>query len=247
MMKNIQLMLFVLFLAISQSARGQFAGAQQNKATEPKHLATARWLVAHLDLHNTGYEHGAGTVKFTSPCISRTDCSGFADALLTHCYGYDADQFRQWFGSGRPTARRYHDAIEQQRGFTRIKHVRDVLPGDFLAVKYLTRNDNTGHVMLAADRPAKILPMAPLVPGTEQWKVVVIDSSQSGHGPTDTRHKKGADGKDHDGLGEGVLRVYTNSRGSIVGFAWSTLAASKYKDPNDEDLVIGRLQIESEK
>lgn len=246
-MKNSRLKRLALLLAISQLARVQFADAQQDYAAEPKHLAAARWLIAHLDLRNTGYEHGAGTVKFTTPFVSRTDCSGFTDALLTYCYGFDADQFRRWFGSGRPTARRYHEAIEQERGFTLIKHIQAVLPGDFLAVKYLSRTDNTGHVMLAAGRAAKIVPKAPLVPGTEQWAVAVIDSSRSGHGPVDTRHKQGVDGKDHDGLGEGVLRIYTDSRGGIVGFAWSTLGASKYKDPNDENLVIGRLQIESAK
>jgi hypothetical protein len=246
-MKNIQLKPIVLLVAISHFAWVQCAVAQQSASTEPKHLATARALVAHLDLSNTDYELGGGTVKFTSPCVSRTDCSGFADALLTYSYGCDADQFRKWFGSSRPSARRYHDAIDHQKGFRHIEHVQEVLPGDFLAVKYLNRKDNTGHVMLVAGRPQKISPTAPLEPGTVQWKVDVIDSSKSGHGPTDTRHKKGADGKDHAGLGEGVFRIYTDSQGTIDGFAWSTLSASKYIEPKDEDLVIGRLQTESAK
>src|SRR5262245_59009779 len=148
--KNTQLKTIVPLLAISHSLWVQWAAAQQNAATEPKHLATARAMVEQLDLSNTDYQLGGGTVRFSSPCISRTDCSGFADALLTYSYRYDADQFRKWFGSSRPSARRYHDAIEQQKGFRRIEHLQDVLPGDFLAVKYLKRKDNTGHVMLVA-------------------------------------------------------------------------------------------------
>ncbi len=246
-MKTVQLTMTVLLLTLSPFVQVPDASAQLGANAEPKHLATAQGLVAHLDLSNTDYEHGAGTVKFTSPYVSRTDCSGFADALLKYCYGYDTDQFRTMFGSGRPTARRYHDAIEQQHGFQLIEHVPDVLPGDFLAVKYMNRTDNTGHVMLVAGRPVKIAAKAPSVPGTVQWEVAVIDSSESGHGPTDTRHKKGPDGKDHDGLGAGVFRIYTDSQGKIAGFAWSTLAASKFIEPKDEDLVIGRLKSESAK
>ncbi len=246
-MKDIPSASIILLFAVLQAAWVPWAIAQPSAAAEPKHLATARALLAHLEMSNTDYELGGGTVKFTSPCISRTDCSGFADALLTHCYGYDADQFRKWFGSSRPSARRYHDAIEQQKGFRRIQRVQDVLPGDFLAVKYLNRKDNTGHVMLAANRPLKIAPTAPVEPGTVQWAVDVIDSSKSGHGPSDSRHKKGADGKDHAGLGEGVFRIYADIHGVVGGFAWSTVSASKYIEPKDEDLVIGRLQAESEK
>src|SRR5262249_43286345 len=78
-------------------------------------------------------------------------------------------------------------------------------------------------------------------PGTLQWELAIIDSSESGHGPTDTRHANGPNGKDHDGVGEGILRLYTDPAGTVVGFAWSTLSASKFKSPDDEHLVIGRL------
>jgi hypothetical protein len=72
----------------------------------------AEFLVANVDLSNTNYEHGAGTVKFTAPCESHTDCSGFIDALLNQSYGIDKDQFKKWLGSNRPTAHRYNYAIE---------------------------------------------------------------------------------------------------------------------------------------
>ncbi|MFT3880967.1 MAG: hypothetical protein QM703_15055 [Gemmatales bacterium] len=69
----------------------------------------------------------------------------------------------------------------------------------------------------------------------------MIDSSQSGHGNTDTRHHKGKDGKDHDGLGQGVLRLYTDKQGHVAGFSWSTLGASKFIEPAEEQVAIGRL------
>jgi hypothetical protein len=76
----------------------------------------------------------------------------------------------------------------------------------------------------------------------EQWEVSIIDSSHSGHGPTDTRHAKGKDGKDHDGLGEGELRLYADSQGHITGFSWSTASASKFIQPSEEHAVVGRLK-----
>jgi hypothetical protein len=213
-------------------------------SAEPKHLAVAKELVAHLDLSNTDYAHGVPKVSFASPYESHADCSGFADALLTFSYDLDKKSLRKIFGSGRPTAARYYDAVENQSGFTQIKHVQDALPGDFLAIKYLTRKDNTGHVMLVAARPEQLAQgTKPVKPGTSQWRVTVIDSSESGHGPSDTRHAHGANGKDHDGLGEGVFRVYADAAGDPVGFAWSTVGASKFKAPEEEELLIGRFKV----
>jgi hypothetical protein len=231
-------LLAVLLAATSHAAAQKTGGAQ---AAAPKHLAIAQALVDHLDLQNTNYEHGTPSVSFKAPFESHTDCSGFIDALLAQAYGFDKEQLKQWFGSSRPTARRYHDAIEEGNGFQKIEHVPDIQPGDLLAVKYFNNKANTGHVMLVAARPVRMAAKEPVLPGTVQWSVTVIDSSESGHGPTDTRHKKGADGKDHDGLGEGVLRIYSDAAGNVTGFAWSTLASSKFKEPSDEHLLIGRL------
>jgi hypothetical protein len=207
-----------------------------------KHLAEAQELVKRLDLKHTSYAHGEPHIVWTGTCESHADCSGFIDLLLTHSYGYDPDAYKKWFDSHRPSARRYHDAIVEQNGFSEIKRISDVEPGDLLAAKYLTREDNTGHMMLVARAPQRMKPRRPAIEGTEQWEVTVIDSSKSGHGASDTRHKKGMAGKDHDGLGEGVLRVYADRQGQVAGLAWSTLDSSEFKSPRDEHLVIGRLK-----
>ncbi|HTQ38476.1 MAG TPA: hypothetical protein VMJ32_05585 [Pirellulales bacterium] len=245
-MSKTRLCSIFLLLIVSRTVWAQREGAPgattQPTASVPKHLTVAQALVAHLDLTNTNYNHGAPQVSFVAPYQSHADCSGFIDSLLQYSYGYTKDQFKKWLSSSRPSAKRYHDAIVEQKGFTLIPHVQDMLPGDILAVKYLTRTDNTGHVMLVADRPLKIQPQDPVLPGMQQWMVTVIDSSESGHGPTDTRHDRGPNGKDHDGVGQGVLRIYTDGQGQITGFSWSASAKSEFKNPSDEHLVIGRLQ-----
>ena len=224
-------------VALLEGAAASVAAAQGL----PKHLQAAIDQVQHLSLENTSYNHGEGRVQWEGTRLSQTDCSGFLDALLIRSYGDSRDDFKRWFGSHRPTAARYHDAIVAQKGFVAIHDIRAVRPGDILAVKYLHRKDNTGHVMLAVDAPRPMATKKPVVEGTQQWQVTVIDSSESGHGPTDTRHAKGKNGKDHDGLGMGVLRVYADVQGRIAGFTWSPLQVSKFHAPDDEPLVVGRL------
>lgn len=197
-------------------------------------------LVDALDLSNTSYEHGSGTISWSGTVSSHTDCSGFIDHLLMHSDGYSTDDFKRWFGSHRPTAERYHDAIVEQHGFALVKSVEQLEPGDLIAIKYLTRHDNTGHIMLVVDPPRRIAPSPPLVDGLSQWVVTVVDSSESGHGPTDTRFKRGVGGHDHDGLGRGIVRLYADSRGAVAGFAWSSMKVSKFVDPADEHVVLGR-------
>jgi len=218
------------------------SGGRAQDAGVPKHLADARDLLKHLDLQHTSYAHGEPKLSWTGTREVHADCSGFLDELLVHTYGYDRTMFKKWFDSSRPSAARYHDAIIAGRGFAEVKRIADVLPGDVLSVKYFARKDNTGHVMLVAETPRAMQPKKPLIAGAAQWEVTVIDSSKTGHGPTDTRYAKGKDGKDHDGLGQGVLRIYVDKQGQVVGFTWSTLTASEFKDPKDEHLVIGRHQ-----
>ncbi|MFZ1937154.1 MAG: hypothetical protein WCB27_18980 [Thermoguttaceae bacterium] len=227
--------------AVLVAIAGLCAAATCLAAEPPKHLTAAIDLVDRLDLHNTSYRHKDPQVTWQGTCQSHADCSGFLDALLTHSYGYDSDDFKRWFDSHRPSARRYHDAIAAQRGFREIRQLAEVQPGDILAIKYLRKRENTGHVMLVAEQPRRIAPLPPVATDTEQWAVPVIDSSHSGHGPTDSRHHRGANNKDHDGLGRGVFRIYAGSQGQVVGFAWSTARISKFVAPDDEHLVIGRL------
>ncbi len=220
---------------------------------EPKHLNDAVKLVRSLRLANTHYNHGEPDVRWKGDkgvreSLVHTDCSGFMDALFARCYGYDRADYLRWFGKKRPTADTYHDAIVKENGFENIHSIQNLQPGDLLAVKYLTKRTDTGHVMLAAGAPKRISARGPMVENTEQWKVRIIDCSKSGHGLSDTRHHRGIDGKDHTGLGVGYLRIYVYTQGPdaghIAGWSWSTRPKSPFLAPSDEDLVVGRLKSE---
>jgi len=214
-------------------------------STNGDHLSAARDIVSRIDLSHTSYEHGQGTVDWSGTPSSYTDCSGFVDHLLMHAYGYTPDDFKRWFGSHRPSAKRYYEAIEEQTGFRHLDRVSDLRPGDFIAVKYLKRTDETGHIMLVDQAPQRAPANESRAksgehPG-EAWLVQVIDSSESGHGPTDTRHKRGANGKAHDGLGRGVLRIYTDTQGRVIGFSWSAMSVSEFRGADSEPVALGRL------
>ncbi len=218
-----------------------FATATLPVAAEPAHLAVARKLVSQLALTNTTYEHGTPNVSFTVPVAAHTDCSGFMDALLEHTYGYTTNQFKAWFGIHRPSADYYHDTILQQRGFQLIADFRKVQPGDVLAVKYkFPQPKSTGHIMLVSALPRRMPAVNPATPGQQwEWQVPVIDSAMSGHSAPDTRHQP--DAKDHDGLGSGVISVYTGTDGKVAGFAWR-VSGAKFRAQDEEHMVIGRFK-----
>lgn len=219
------------------------SGFGRPEMAEPKHLRDARILLQSLTPDGTSYRHKNGEVRWpgtNGAAVCHTDCSGFLDALLKHSYGYDRKRFETWMGSGHPTAARYHDAIAGEGGFQRIAHLADARPGDILAIKYPPGSSNTGHVMLVAGSPRKMRPSPPLADGTDQWEVPIIDCSHSGHGASDNRHL--ANGKSREGLGRGVLRIYSTPSGAVAGHTWSTSAKSEYIDQGTRHLEIGRLQ-----
>jgi hypothetical protein len=152
---------------------------------------------------------------------------------------------KQIFGSRRPLAKAYYEAIQTQHGFRRIDSMSAVLPGDIIAVRYRSddpenKDHNTGHVMLVAEAPTARDGTPPLAKGTQQWEVVVIDQSRSGHGPKDTRHRDGHKGA--TGVGEGIMRVYAHKDGSLAGYSWSTFKNSEFHSQDDRQIVIGRFQ-----
>ncbi len=182
-------------------AAGLLLAADSPRDVEPPHLAWARNLVRGVRRYDTSYRHEDASVRWKGIGVAagsacHTDCSGFLNALLQRGYDLPDETFKEWFGTPRPLAKTYHDAIENQRHFERIPRVQDVRPGDVLAIRYPAddpenKDRNTGHVLLVAAKPQPRKATAPLVEGTEQWEVAVIDQSRSGHGTADTRHKEG--------------------------------------------------------
>jgi len=197
---------------------------------------------------NTLYGGGKRRIVWEAGhCSARTVCSSFMTLLLQHSYGWTGDTFRAWMHSANPEADAYHDAIVERRDFKRILHVSALRPGDILAVKYtdghISRDgvEDTGHVMLVCAAPLPVDGGKPLVPGTQQYTVTVIDSSASGHGPTDTRHAPG--GGFSGGIGRGVIRLYADGGGRIAGYTWSDTHQSPFYAAPERDMVAGRLTV----
>ena len=244
MRSNRRFIPFILILSCTLCLLIANGTAQQNK---PNHLELARILVRELRPEDTSYQHKQGYITWKGEngaegYQSHVDCSGLLNILFERAYGITANDFEKWLGKRRPLASEYFNAISQQQNFRAITAIGNVRPGDIIAIRYPPgTNDNTGHIMIVNEVPSRRKSSKPEVDGTVQWEVSVIDSSESGHGKTDTRRKP--DGSFGDGVGQGVLRIYTDSSNQIVGYTWSTFAVSDYYDQNTRQLVIGRLQL----
>ncbi|WP_138497130.1 NlpC/P60 family protein [Nostoc sp. PA-18-2419] len=211
---------------------------------QPQHLKDALILLSGLHPKNNKYQHEPTLVNWkgfsgAKDYISKADCSGFINKLLSHSYGWTPEFFQQWMNTQRPLAENYYNSIINQNRFQQIIKLEQIKAGDIIAIKYPEGEDNTGHVLLVAELVTEKLFSKPLVPKTRQWSIKVIDQSRSGHGKTDTRRQ--VDGSFHGGLGQGVLRLYSNQAQEIVGYTWSTFANSQYYSCDERHLAIGRL------
>lgn len=221
------------------------AGLVHADEKAPKRVDDALLLMKHLEPLNNKYVFGGNQVTFGPGAEMKADCSGFLNALLKHSDGFDAERVRAVFGSARPTAKRYFDAIVDGRRFANIEKVENVQAGDILAIAYVKnyKGKATGHVMLAAGKSQSMAARGPVIAETTQWEVPVIDSAINGHGPQDTRVARAEDGAKNTGVGKGVLRVYADREGKVAGYTWSSTSGDKgsFYAQEDRPLVIGRL------
>ncbi|HSS78536.1 MAG TPA: hypothetical protein VLV54_17555 [Thermoanaerobaculia bacterium] len=220
------------------------AGRPGHAAAGPDLLEWARRLVAGVTPETNLYASRPTIVTWTgvngaSETRNRSVCSALVAHLMMQAYGYRSADFASWLGGRFPRAAGIHDAIAAGRGFDLVTRIAEIRPGDVLAIKYPPGSHPTGHVLLAATRPVERRATEPIVPGTVQYELSVIDSSHTGHGPTDTRHY--AKGKFHSAVGEGLFRLYAGSDGGWVGYYWSVTKASEVYTPSERHLVIGRL------
>jgi hypothetical protein len=206
-------------------------------------LVAAEELVANVRPADSSYQHRHTQVHWgdhgRGRYESHADCSGLVNRLLEHAYGIAPAELDRWLESGRPKASSYHRAIAERNGFERITRVDEVLPGDIIAIRYPRGSGNTGHVMVVADVPRAHHATPPVIAGTRQWEVAIIDSTTSDHGQGDTRHS--ASGHFHPGVGRGVIRLYTDAAGHVVGHAWSPSPRSEFREQQERHVEIGRL------
>ncbi len=213
---------------------------------DPAHVTWAENLVDHITPDKNEYASNPSYVKWAgvngaTTYENRTQCSSFLTQLLKQTYQWNNTQFSQWFGSSSPSAALYHDEIAAQQDFALVTQAQQIQKGDILAIKYFEEDaEVTGHVMLADDIARAVAPGEPVIDGTTQYELKVIDSSKSGHGNDDTRL---LDDKSWDsGVGKGTLRLYVDGGGAVVGYSWSFSKNSVYYGPQSpRHLVIGRL------
>lgn len=97
--------------------------------------------------------------------------------------------------------------------------------------------------MLVAGNVTLRMASNPIVAGTAQYEIPVIDSSRSYHGSGDTRHP--TQGGSGEGIGKGVFRIYVGANDQIMGYTWSTANGTYYDQSAPattlRHLVVGRL------
>lgn len=213
-------------------------------AAPPEHLQAVFDLLEQVRPENSSYEHHHGSVNWgTADGRARyechTDCSGLLNHVFEHVYHLNREDMRSWLGADRPHARTYHQAIAMQNRFRRIGYAQQMKPGDIIAVRYPPGSKNTGHIMIVAEPPKPRRPTEPQLAGTLQWDVRIIDSTGSAHGKSDSRLR--ADGRFNAGIGEGLLRLYTDRDGRVVGHTWSNAPGSTFHGQSERNIEVGRL------
>ncbi|HYE61640.1 MAG TPA: hypothetical protein VD997_06565 [Phycisphaerales bacterium] len=217
-------------------AAAQVAGAVHRAGT-PRHVEAARGLLAAMTPEKMEYRHRPSVVVFEvgrEEC--RTDCSGFITAVLRHSYGLSDEDVRRWLKSKRPVARTYARATREGQGFSRVEKVEEWRAGDVLAVEYPREAEDTGHTMIVDARPLRRDATAPLLDGTVQYEVTVIDVTGSPH----SRDTRRVGGMTHAGLGKGVIRVYADAEGRAAGYTWGLGARSELRRQGEREMVAGR-------
>jgi hypothetical protein len=207
--------------------------ASAQTADVPKHLAIARELVTNIAPENDHYHLGGQSISmpgdlFSNKYAMTADCSGFLLAVFDRA-GYTTRSKMLYLKS----------SISRKR------------PGDLLAHAMLNVEDQkqtstTGHVFLVNSVPREITPRKPLVEGTRQYEVSIIDSNEEHVGADDTRLKDPANKL--TGLGTGTIRLYADANGELVGWARTFTGSNRFfsyspQFPSDTKLrkaAIGR-------
>ncbi|WP_199789420.1 hypothetical protein [Sorangium cellulosum] len=226
--------------------------APRGAAAQPApHLEWAEDLVFNLAPDNNEYNSSPSLITWAGVSgarryTNRTQCATFLTELLKRSYGFTTSSLYDWLGSTSPSAAVYHDAIVAEDGFERITSLTHARAGDILTILYPASESSTGHVAILRQAPRRRSAAMPLVPGTVQFEVSVVDSTSSLHGTSDSRMSSG--GRWATGAGFGVMRLYTSVTGGspIVGYTWSTATTTVYYPAALRPVAIGRLVMEDD-
>lgn len=222
------------------------------------HAALAEQLVANVAPEKNVYDSDPTIVTWAglngaTQYENRSTCSPFVTRVIKTAYGFSDAAYKTRTGSTSPSSARYYDLTVAQSGFLNITRVTDIRRNDIVAMKYLpcANKSSSGHTMIALSTPVRrAVDTAPLVPGTVQYEVQVVDSSASEHHATDSTGKLYADTRGDDGnagrggAGIGSFRLYADAvTGALVGYTWSMSSGSDYYNNAGCRLIaVGRMQ-----
>ena len=225
-LRSVLAVLLTATLASAQIARGaqDVAGSTDAKKSLPALLAAeAQRMIA--DYPDTRYSHKTHIDK--SQGICEADCSGFIVLLLRHKAPKHLDSIHT--AHKRPLAEDFYAAFAPKdgvpaRGWKPIPRLVDAERGDVLVwIKPdHVPGDNTGHVMLIAEKP---VPESP-----RQFRVRVFDSTLHGHAD-DGRTKAG-----RSGIGQGTLWLEVDDQMRPIGYRWKSRTGTLHEVP----IAIGR-------
>lgn len=211
---------------------------------EPFHLKAAKEYVgilgygkhnkygrpSYLTYHQTLYRKLAG---------AQTQCSSFFTLLMRRAYFLDSEDIRNWVEDVSPNAATWHDAILYENHFIKREKIWDIEAGDVFAMRYSSGSSSSGHMGLVSIKPKPRYPTKPLINGTFQYSLRIIDSSRTGHGEHDTRRDD--KGVLWGGIGEGTMRIYTDDKSKVIGYTWSLSPHSRFYHVNERSLVFGEV------
>jgi hypothetical protein len=232
MSKSLVLRLVVIVSFAATVTAGRIALRAQDAASSstavksslPALLAAeAERMIA--DYPDTRYSHKTHIDKSQGLCD--VDCSGFIVTLLRHKAPEHLESIRTTHK--RPLAEDFCAAFAPKggtpaRGWKPIQRLGDAERGDVLAWIKPDHGpgDNTGHVMLIAEKPVAESP--------RQFRVRIFDSTLQGHAD-DARTKSG-----RSGIGQGTLWFEVDDRMRPIGYRWKSKMGSLHEAP----IAIGR-------
>ena len=201
----------------------------------PKHLELARELVATVKPVNNRYNFqgtAIGGIRwkgelFTSENAVNTHCTGFVTALLIKA---GSTTVRDNMPRGQ---RQSHLALNQyvefvnSGGIEQVKTIQNVQPGDLYLFQCqgggactttLQGDKASGHAMIVDTVPEKLAtPRPPIIAGTTQWRIAIIDSADQPNSRNDTRWTAPGEPK-VSGVGRTFYRIYTDANGVATGY-----------------------------
>jgi hypothetical protein len=208
-----------------------------------------------------------------------TTCAPLVTHLLKTAYGWNWKEYfipdtlapGTFVAKASPKSYLYVSAIKSLVGFeSRVTRLVDVLPGD-IAARWEVGTDE-GHTMIVVSvnpATAKAYPATSAdanfvadLAGSTYYEVTVLDSSSTGHSSDTRLITYGGTTDLSGGVGRGVIGVFVNAAGHIIGHTWSLPTSSylttkngvttintnwlsgiktRLKKQADVELVFGRL------